>query len=136
MAEAGLTYQVDWFVDDQPFPLFTPTGKLAGIPYSRQLNDAFRFGGGPWLSGADFVQMCKDQFDVLYEEGATSGRVMCLALHPYLIAAPHRIKYFDEVLSYVLSTKGPGQQPPTKSRTWYIARHYDEHVAAVETRRS
>lgn len=136
MAEAGLTYQVDWFVDDQPFPLFTPTGKLAGIPYSRQLNDAFRFGGGPWLSGADFVQMCKDQFDVLYEEGATSGRVMCLALHPYLVAAPHRIKYFDEVLSYVLSHEGTWATTADEIADWYIARHYDEHVAAVETRRS
>jgi peptidoglycan/xylan/chitin deacetylase (PgdA/CDA1 family) len=134
MAEAGLTYQVDWFVDDQPFPLFTPTGKLAGIPYSRQLNDAFRFGAGPWLSGADFVQMCKDQFDVLYEEGAGSGRVMCLALHPFLIAAPHRIKYFDEVLSYVLSRDGTWATTADEIADWYIAHYYDEHVANLESR--
>jgi peptidoglycan/xylan/chitin deacetylase (PgdA/CDA1 family) len=132
MAEAGLTYQVDWFVDDQPFPLFTPTGKLVGIPYSRQLNDAFRFGSGAWLSGADFVQMCKDQFDVLYEEGAVSGRVMCLALHPYLIGAPHRIKYLDEVLSYVLAHDGTWATTADEIADWYLAQHYDEHVADLE----
>ena len=35
--------------------------------------------------------MICDQFDVLYREGAKSGRVMAIALHPYLIGVPHRI---------------------------------------------
>ena len=35
--------------------------------------------------------MICDQFDVLYKEGAKSGRVMAIALHPYLIGVPHRI---------------------------------------------
>ena len=42
--------------------------------------------------------MIKDQFDVLYEEGAESGKVMCIALHPYWIGKAHRAKYLDEAL--------------------------------------
>ncbi len=28
---------------------------------------------------------------------------MCIALHPFLIGSPHRIKYLDEALKYVAS---------------------------------
>ena len=30
--------------------------------------------------------MIKDQFDVLYEDGAKTGRVMSICLHPFLMA--------------------------------------------------
>jgi peptidoglycan/xylan/chitin deacetylase (PgdA/CDA1 family) len=45
----------------------------------------------------------KRQFDVLYREGAQSGRVMCIALHPFVIGAPHRIDSLDRVLKYIVS---------------------------------
>ena len=35
MAEAGLTYQVDWFHDDQPFPINVESGRLISLPYTR-----------------------------------------------------------------------------------------------------
>ncbi len=41
------------------------------------------------------------QFDVLYREGAESGRVMAIALHPYLTGVPHRIDAFDAALAYI-----------------------------------
>ena len=53
------------------------------------------------VQGRDFVQMITDQFDTLYAEGADSGRVMCIALHPYLTGVPYRIKYLDEALAYM-----------------------------------
>ncbi|MCX8231428.1 MAG: polysaccharide deacetylase, partial [Alphaproteobacteria bacterium] len=45
----------------------------------------------------------KRQFDVLYREGEESGRVMCIALHPFLIGVPHRIDALDDALSYICS---------------------------------
>lgn len=136
MAEAGLTYQVDWFIDDQPFPIRVPSGRLVGVPYSRHLNDAFLFGIGPWVSGPDFVEICKDQFDVLCEEGATSGRVMCLALHPYLIATPPRLQYLDQVLDYVLSHEGTWAATADEIAEWYLEHHYTEQVQYLDDRGS
>ena len=80
MAEAGLSYHVDWFIDDQPFPIVVDAGKLIGVPYTREINDGVLFNGWPYYSfEADyFAQIAKDQFDVLYREGAESGRVMCV----------------------------------------------------------
>ncbi len=43
----------------------------------------------------------KAQFDVLYEEGAESGRVMAICLHPFVIGVPHRIKALDSALNYI-----------------------------------
>jgi hypothetical protein len=60
-----------------------------------------------------FCQIIKDQFDVLYQEGAESGRVMCIALHPYWIGQPHRAKYLDEALSYILAMTGCGRPRQT-----------------------
>ncbi len=128
MAEAGLIYHVDWFIDDQPFPINVEAGVLCGVPYSRHLNDALLF-NRPVYEADDFVQMCKDQFDVLYEEGATSGRVMCVALHPYLIGQPHRAGYLDEILGYVLSHDGVWATTADEIAEWYLAHHYHEHLA-------
>ena len=45
----------------------------------------------------------KAQFDRLYAEGADSGRVMCFAIHPFVLGQPHRIDAFAEFLDYVKS---------------------------------
>jgi allantoinase len=71
------------------------------------------------VSADGFRQMICDQFDVLYREGAESGRVMAIAVHPYLIGVPHRIGAFDKALEYICSHR----------RVWKatgaeIARHY------------
>jgi peptidoglycan/xylan/chitin deacetylase (PgdA/CDA1 family) len=97
MAEAGLTYHTDWLFDDQPFPLKVANGsKFIHVPYSYQLNDAVVPTQG--RDAAYFAQQIKDEFDVLYEEGAESGRVMCISLHPYWIGKTHRAKYLDDAL--------------------------------------
>jgi hypothetical protein len=50
-----------------------------------------------------FGQMICDQFDVLYEDGAKSGRVMSICLHPFLIGHPHRSKHFAKALAHITS---------------------------------
>jgi len=40
---------------------------------------------------------------VLYEEGERIPRVMGIALHPFLIGVPHRIRYLDSALKYISS---------------------------------
>jgi len=54
----------------------------------------------------EFEKMIRRQFDTLYEEGAQSGRVMAICLHPYLIGVPHRIAGLDSVLKYIRSHAG------------------------------
>jgi peptidoglycan/xylan/chitin deacetylase (PgdA/CDA1 family) len=77
-------------------------GSMISMPYSSELNDI------PALlslhqSPEGFGQMICDQFDVLYEDGAKTGRVMSICLHPFLIGHPHRSKYFDQALAHIRS---------------------------------
>jgi len=50
--------------------------------------------------------MVKAQFDQLYAEGAESGTVMCLPLHPYLTGQPQRISALDEALAHIVAHDG------------------------------
>ena len=130
MAEAGLIYYTDWMYDDQPAPIKVKSGKLVSVPYSIELNDVPVFANS--FEGDYFSLICKAQFDQLYKEGAESGRVMCIALHPYLIGQPHRIKYLDDVLGYIMSHDGVWQTTADEIAEYYIANYYDQMVAHGE----
>ncbi len=130
MAEAGLIYHSDWMHDDQPVPIKVKTGKMVSVPYSMEVNDGPLF--RQHFEGDYFVEICKAQFDQLYEEGAESGRVMCIAIHPYLLGQPHRIKYLDEALGYIMSHDGVWQTTADEIAEHYIANDYDNAVAHAE----
>ncbi|OBA92129.1 polysaccharide deacetylase [Mycolicibacterium fortuitum] len=97
LAELGFRYVLDWTNDDQPYPLTVP-GMLS-VPYSVELNDLLIFGKG--YTGGEFVQMVIDQYEQLRADSATSGRVLALALHPFVIGQPFRRKYLEQVLKYL-----------------------------------
>jgi peptidoglycan/xylan/chitin deacetylase (PgdA/CDA1 family) len=101
LAAAGCDYVSDWTNDDQPYMMTLEGGKrLVAMPYSHEINDKPAF--EKFHRTADeFKDMICRQFDVLYREGAESGRVMAIALHPYLTGVPHRIDAFDAALAYI-----------------------------------
>jgi peptidoglycan/xylan/chitin deacetylase (PgdA/CDA1 family) len=99
LAELGLSYVLDWTNDDQPYRLNVP-GMLS-VPYTVELNDLILFPRG--ITGPEFVQMIKDQYDVLRRESDDGGRVMPLALHPFVIGQAFRAKYLDQALEFLAS---------------------------------
>jgi allantoinase len=119
LAAHGCEYVADWCNDDQPYVMNLDDGRsLVSVPYSMQLNDKSAI-ERRFMTGDGFRQMICDQFDVLYREGAESGRVMAIAVHPYLIGVPHRIGAFDKALEYICS-----HQRVWKATGVEIARHY------------
>jgi peptidoglycan/xylan/chitin deacetylase (PgdA/CDA1 family) len=106
LAVEGGKYVGDWTNDDQPYRMNLEGGRqLVSVPYSIELNDKLAFEKHS-RTAAEFADMIRRQFDVLYEEGAESGRVMAIALHPYLIGMPHRIGALDAALEYVCRHDG------------------------------
>jgi allantoinase len=131
LAEEGLLYTLDLFHDDQPMPVKTRSGRrFISVPYMMDVNDVpvlnFRN-----ISPQDYLQLIKDHFDQLYEEGAESGTVMCLPLHPYLIGQPHRLWLLDEALKYVTSHDGVWLATGREIAKWYIDHHYDQAQAFI-----
>lgn len=123
LAAEGCDYVCDWTNDDQPYLMTLDRGHtLISVPYSHEINDKPAF--ERLMRTADqFREMICRQFDVLYREGAQSGRVMAIAIHPYLTGVPHRIDAFDAALRYI------GQHPRVwKTTGMEIASHYREQL--------
>jgi allantoinase len=102
LAQNGIEYVGNWVNDEQPYPMRVKKGRMFSMPYSAELNDIPAM-LGLHQNAERFGQMICDQFDVLYEDGAKSGRVMSICLHPFLVGAPHRSKYFDKALAHITS---------------------------------
>ena len=120
LRDLGLTYLLDWCADDQPFPL--NVAGMMSVPYSIEINDITMF-VGKCTPGEVFYQAVVDQFDQLYKEFAQSGRVMAICLHPFVINAPFRHKYFEKAMDYVTGHDGVWLTTSDEIAAYYAA-HY------------
>src|SRR5580704_2988494 len=126
LAAEGCEYVCDWTNDDQPYTMTLEGGrKLVSIPYSHEINDKPVFERAH-RTAAEFQEMICRQFDVLYREGAESGRVMAIAIHPYLTGVPHRIDAFDQALAYICRHDRVWKATGTE-----IARHFRTQAGKV-----
>lgn len=118
LAENGIRYVANWVNDDQPYRMRVKSGSMLSLPYSVEINDyvAFLEQG---QTGAQFAQTIRDQFDVLYEDGARTGRVMAICLHPFLISQPHRSKHFAEALAHITSHRDIWLATGGEIAEWY-----------------
>jgi allantoinase len=102
LAAEGIEYVGDWCNDDQPYRMKVKKGLMYSIPYSLEINDIPAFIELK-RTAEEFYRMIMDQFEVLYEEGAHSGKVMAICLHPFIIGHPFRAKWLDRALAEITS---------------------------------
>jgi allantoinase len=100
LSAAGIRYVCDWVNDDQPYVMQVGQPPMVALPYSVQTNDVPAYFDMK-CSVPEFERMLKAQFDVLYREGEESGRVMAIAVHPFLTGQPHRIGALDAALEHI-----------------------------------
>lgn len=105
VAEAGIRYLCDLYHDDQPTWVNLreelQPARLVSLPYSMEVNDSICWRRG--MEGEAFAQKILDEFDTLYAEG---GRVMCVAVHPFIMGQPHRVAHLQRALAHVLQQPG------------------------------
>lgn len=118
LAEAGIEYVANWVLDDQPVPVHTRTGTMTALPYPVEINDVVI--SAVQLQPSDEIwRRGKDQFDRLYQESADSVRVMSISIHPFLTGVPHRIKYLEQLLDYILGHEGVVPMTGAEMLEWY-----------------
>lgn len=127
LAEYGALFYCDVMNDDQPFMLRTPHGPIVSIPYSNEIND-FTFITRKNYTTDQFRDALIEEFDVLYEEGAITGRLMNVGLHPHVAGRAHRIRALREFIEHVKAK--PNVWWPTREEvaTWYLENGRD-HIA-------
>ncbi len=108
LAEAGYRYTLNWAHDDQPVPMRTRSGqRLWSIPYPQELNDIPMIIARQ-LDGKDFAQMIVDNFDEMLQQSAAQPLVMGIALHPYLVGQPYRLRHLRRALEHVARARDAG----------------------------
>ncbi len=118
LAAAGIKYIGDWVYDDEPTVIATKNGPLVTLPYTIEINDI------PVMivqhhESEYWLRRCCDQFDRLYQEGATRPRIMSIAIHPYISGQPHRIKYLEQVYDHINGHSGVLHWNGAEIYRWY-----------------
>ncbi len=107
LAEAGYRYTLNWCADDAPVWMTTRAGPLLAVPYPQEVNDipaivARRDGAAQFadMIAEDFAERLRQVRDGL-------PQVMGIALHPYIIGQPYRMRALRRVLAEI-SAQGRG----------------------------
>lgn len=104
------------------YPMRVKSGSMLSLPYSVELNDYTAFLEQAQSDEA-FAQTICDQFDVVYEDGDRTGRVMAICLHPFLIGHPHHSKHFDKALAHIASRRDVWLVTGSEFTDWYSKSH-------------
>lgn len=122
LADEGLDFVTDLLNDDQPYLVRTRAGRpMVSIPYTSEVNDFSFLRQG--LTVETGFQMFKEQFDWLYAESATSGRMMNLGLHPHVIGQPFRIRALRDFIRYAGQFEGVWFATREEIAEWYLKTH-------------
>jgi allantoinase len=106
LAETGYRYNLNWCHDDQPVAMRTRSGqRLWSIPYPQELNDIPMIMARQ-LDAKDFAQMIIDQFDEMLEQSRHQALVMGIALHPYIVGQPYRLRHLRRALQHIAVASG------------------------------
>jgi putative urate catabolism protein len=119
--DGGFVYDADDYNDDLPWYDTRYGSAQLVVPYTLDANDMRFATAQGFNSGEQFFAYLKDSFDVLYDEGHRTPRMMSVGLHCRLAGRPGRLAPLERFLKYVRGKK-----------VWFarridIARHWLKH---------
>jgi allantoinase len=104
LQEAGYKYVLNWAHDDQPTRFRTRGGPFWSIPYPQEINDIPAVMAR--LAGADeFANMIIDCYDEMLAQSESQALVMGIALHPYIVGQPHRLRQLRRALANIVRSR-------------------------------
>ena len=100
LQEQGYRYLLDWCHDDQPTWFRTRQGRILAVPYPQEINDIpaimVRRAGA-----AEFAAMIIDNIDEMLQQARAQPLVMGIALHPYIVGQPFRLRHLRRALAHI-----------------------------------
>ncbi|MDF1486328.1 polysaccharide deacetylase family protein [Ramlibacter sp. H39-3-26] len=109
LAEEGYRYTLNWCHDDQPVRMRTRGGQpLWSVPYPQELNDIPMIVARQ-MDAKDFCQMVVDNFDEMLDQSARQPLVMGIALHPYIVGQPYRLRHLRRALEHIAAQRDAGR---------------------------
>ena len=120
LIEEGFDYVADWVLDDQPVWLKTRTKPILNVPYTQECNDVAMM-LIQHHAATEYRNRAIDQFNQIYSDAADSARIMALVVHPYIMGAPHRSRYFREALEHIRAHKDVVFWTGERIYDWFVA---------------
>jgi peptidoglycan/xylan/chitin deacetylase (PgdA/CDA1 family) len=124
LVEEGYTYVADWVMDDQPVVLKTRTRPILNIPYTQECNDVAMM-LIQHHKASEYFDRASDQFDQIHHDARHSVRVMALVVHPYIMGAPHRLKYFRKIVEKIAARDDVALMTGEQIADWYLTQRPD-----------
>lgn len=127
LQELGFLYHIDEPSRDEPFIIPVKGKDFVTVPYTFHLNDisAYPFEGYNPLA---YEQALKDEFDQLYEEGATRRRMMLVGFHDRINGHANRIRVLDRLFTYARSKPDVWFARKDEIGRWVLAHRADTPV--------
>lgn len=98
--EGGFLYDSDAYNDDVPYFVNVSGQRHLVIPYAPDTNDIQWWLWNGLTRGSAFCGYLKESFDCLYEEAATSPKMMSVGLHCRILGRPGRAHALREFIRY------------------------------------
>ncbi|MEO1353145.1 MAG: polysaccharide deacetylase family protein [Cyanobacteria bacterium J06635_15] len=127
LQEAGYTYLLDWCHDDQPIWFKTRAGRILSIPYPQEINDIPAIAVRR-ASAAEFADMIIDNFDEMVSQSQQQPLVFGIALHPYLVGQPFRLRHLRRALTHIAQKTSQQSDDIWLTHPGAIA----QHIATLE----
>ena len=101
LAEAGVEYMCDWVNDEMPFEMSTAAGKIVNLPLNHELGDR-QILTVQQQSVDSYAEQIRDACHLLEGEAARfGGRMLPLAITPYIMGLPYRMAVFEDLLAWL-----------------------------------
>ena len=122
--ENGYTWWADPLNDDVPYTLQANGRDIVVIPYNIAGCHDYSTYTTP-RTPRDLLQIWKDQFDYLYEEGERGyPKFFSINLHPFVSGVPYRSKIISEYLDYIKSKPKVWFARRIEIADWWLERGY------------
>ena len=101
LQEAGYAYTLNWCHDDQPLPFKVRAGRLWSVPYPQEVND-IPMVVARLMGAAEFADLIIGNFEEMLAQSQHQPLVMGIALHPYIVGQPYRLRELRRALRHIV----------------------------------
>jgi allantoinase len=119
LARAGFRYVCDWPNDEQPYSMHVSQGTLVSLPVLLDLDEVVSH-YVRHVPITRFALLLKEAFDGLRDAGRSSGRLMVINVHPWLMGQPFRARHFDDALAHICSSGDVWKATGREIVEWYL----------------
>jgi peptidoglycan/xylan/chitin deacetylase (PgdA/CDA1 family) len=119
LRQEGYEYVADWVLDDQPVWLKTRGRPILNLPYTQECNDVAMM-LIQHHKASEYYDRALDQFEQIYDDAEESARIMALVVHPYIMGAPHRTRYFRRIIETIRQKPDVAFMTGEQILDWYL----------------